>query len=254
MIWIEKLFVKADMDVDEERKQLFLALGLMLSVPILFIFACMDLMEGSRFEGIFGMGIVPVFIIHLIVMKTMNDIIYIARISTFLVLMLLSYELYIGGGNGYAFVWFYPIPLGVFFLFGKKEGSIWILSSFATLFIVLVLNLSRYSYDSSSIPRFLVSYAMVAIFSYGIEFYRYRYYKELLEEKELLEKATQEIKRLTGLLPICSSCKKIRDKKGYWNQIEDYVNEHCEVKLTHSICPECVNELYSDFDLDEGED
>ena len=254
MSLIKTLFVKTDMKVDEERKQLFLAIGLLLSIPILFVFACLDLMEGSRLEGIFVMGIVPVFIIHLIVMKSMNYISLISRISAFLILMLLSYELYSGGGNGYAFVWFYPIPLGVFFLFGKREGSIWILSSFVISLIVLVLNSSIHSYDSSSISRFLVSYALVAIFSYGIEASRYRYYTELMEEKERLEKATQEIKRLSGLLPICSSCKKIRDKTGHWYQIEDYINEHCEVKLTHSLCPECVREIYPHFATDEDGD
>ena len=254
MFLIEKLFVKADMEVDEERRQFFLAIGLLLSIPVLFIFACQDLMEGSRLEGIFVMGIVPVFIIHLIVLKTMNNVLFISRISTFLILILLSHELYIGGGNGYAFVWFYPIPIGVFFLFGKREGSIWILSSFVTSLFVLVLNLSNHSYDSSSISRFLVSYAMVAAFSYGIEASRYRYYTKLVEEKELLEKATEEIKRLSGLLPICSSCKKIRDNKGYWNQIEDYVDEHSEVTFTHGICPECARELYPDFYEEEDGD
>ncbi len=59
-----------------------------------------------------------------------------------------------------------------------------------------------------------------------------------------LEKALKEIKTLQGILPICSSCKKIRDDKGYWSQIEAYFRVHTDVGFTHSICPECAARLY----------
>jgi len=61
-----------------------------------------------------------------------------------------------------------------------------------------------------------------------------------------LQKAIFEVKTLSGLLPICSSCKKIRDDKGYWNQIENYISEHSEAGFTHSLCPDCEKRLYSD--------
>ncbi len=53
----------------------------------------------------------------------------------------------------------------------------------------------------------------------------------------------------SGLIPICSSCKKIRDDKGYWNQIESYIESHSEADFSHSICPECAKKLYPDFDI-----
>ncbi len=62
-----------------------------------------------------------------------------------------------------------------------------------------------------------------------------------------LQDALTKIKRLRGLLPICASCKKIRDDKGYWNQIESYIRDHSEADFTHGICPECVKKLYPDF-------
>lgn len=71
----------------------------------------------------------------------------------------------------------------------------------------------------------------------------------LKEEHEKLIKAMEEIKILSGLLPICSSCKKIRDDNGYWNQIEAYIQEHSEAKFSHSICRECVKVLYPDLDI-----
>ena len=62
-----------------------------------------------------------------------------------------------------------------------------------------------------------------------------------------LKKALEEIKTISGFLPICASCKKIRDDKGYWNQIEVYISEHSEAEFSHGICPECAQKLYPDF-------
>lgn len=62
--------------------------------------------------------------------------------------------------------------------------------------------------------------------------------------REELDKALSKIKLLRGLLPICASCKKIRDDNGYWNQIEDYLRFHSEVEFSHSLCPPCVKNLY----------
>ena len=61
-----------------------------------------------------------------------------------------------------------------------------------------------------------------------------------------LQETLQHIKKLQGILPICTKCKKIRDDKGYWNQIESYISEHSEADLSHSICSECAEELYGD--------
>jgi len=56
-----------------------------------------------------------------------------------------------------------------------------------------------------------------------------------------------QVKTLRGLLPICANCKKIRDDRGYWNQIESYVREHSEAEFSHGICPECAAKLYPEF-------
>ncbi len=68
----------------------------------------------------------------------------------------------------------------------------------------------------------------------------------IYEEKE---KALQEIKILSGFLPICASCKKIRDDQGYWNQIEAYISNHSEAKFSHGICPDCAKKLYPEFNI-----
>lgn len=62
-----------------------------------------------------------------------------------------------------------------------------------------------------------------------------------------LQEALTQVKTLSGLLPICASCKKIRDDRGYWTQVEVYVRDHSHAEFTHSICPECAKKLYPEI-------
>jgi PAS domain S-box-containing protein len=77
--------------------------------------------------------------------------------------------------------------------------------------------------------------------------------KKAEEEKERLilelRDALSKIKTLSGMLPICASCKKIRDDQGYWNQIESYIKEHSQAEFSHSICPECIKKLYPELKI-----
>ena len=71
----------------------------------------------------------------------------------------------------------------------------------------------------------------------------------LRQEKERAEAALAEVKTLSGLLPICSYCKKIRDDKGYWNQIETYIHEHSDAEFSHSICRDCADKYFPEMGL-----
>ncbi len=77
--------------------------------------------------------------------------------------------------------------------------------------------------------------------------------KQTEKEKERLirqlQKVLNEVKTLSGLIPICAQCKKIRDDKGYWNQIESYIHEHSDADFSHGICPDCAKKLYPDMNL-----
>ncbi|MCD4721025.1 MAG: hypothetical protein K8S13_14390, partial [Desulfobacula sp.] len=76
--------------------------------------------------------------------------------------------------------------------------------------------------------------------------------KQVEKEREQLIKklrqALENIKTLSGLIPICSSCKKIRDDKGFWKQIDVYIQKHSDAKFSHGICPECSEKLYGKED------
>jgi PAS domain S-box-containing protein len=76
----------------------------------------------------------------------------------------------------------------------------------------------------------------------------------LLEEKIKLENALAEVKKLSGMLPICSICKNIRDDKGYWNRIEAYIEDHSGVDFSHSLCPTCAKKHYPDLDIYSDKD
>jgi hypothetical protein len=73
--------------------------------------------------------------------------------------------------------------------------------------------------------------------------------EELRTRNIELENALGEVKTLSGFLPICCSCKNIRDDEGYWNDIEEYISDHSELQLTHGICPKCVEQLYPELKI-----
>lgn len=76
--------------------------------------------------------------------------------------------------------------------------------------------------------------------------------KKIEKEREILieqlQTALAEIKTLSGMLPICCSCKKIRDDKGYWNQLETYISDHSDALFSHGYCPECAEKFFEDID------
>lgn len=71
-----------------------------------------------------------------------------------------------------------------------------------------------------------------------------------LESERLISElraALEQVRVLKGLLPLCSSCKRVRDDKGYWTRIEKYISEHSDAEVSHAICPECARRLYPEL-------
>jgi len=74
--------------------------------------------------------------------------------------------------------------------------------------------------------------------------------RDIVERRRVegeLREALAQVKTLTGLLPICANCKKIRDDNGYWSSVEKYISSHSEAEFTHGICPECLEKLYPSY-------
>lgn len=82
---------------------------------------------------------------------------------------------------------------------------------------------------------------------------RRKQYENLQNEivfKKQLEEALRNVKTLEEIIPICASCKKMRNDEGYWKQVEVYITEHTGSQFSHSYCPECMNKLYPDIEID----
>jgi len=111
------------------------------------------------------------------------------------------------------------------------------------------------SYKFQLPPRFYQTAwftGLIAIAVAGLWFgaYRWRVYQLKANERELTQRvaeAVAHVKVLSGLLPICSGCKKIRDDKGYWNKLEVYMMSHADITFTHGLCPDCIQQLYPEL-------
>jgi hypothetical protein len=77
-----------------------------------------------------------------------------------------------------------------------------------------------------------------------------------LERERLIDElqdALSRVKLLSGLVPICANCKKIRDDSGYWHQLESYISDHSEAEFSHGLCPDCMKKLYPELVKDKLE-
>jgi hypothetical protein len=110
---------------------------------------------------------------------------------------------------------------------------------------------NKYYQDNSELRLVVMSLVVVnvvgIILSWRINLERRNRYSVLMDlwnTNKKLEKALSEIKTLQGIVPICAKCKKIRDDKGYWKQLEEYMGTHLDAEFSHGLCPDCMRELY----------
>lgn len=151
-------------------------------------------------------------------------------------------------GYDLGFFVFYFIPIS---LVAWKADRVWALVLAAVSAIVwgYVDFLSGHHY-SSTVYYFwnagirLISFVILAVFVDMVQVLLRRQQKLNAD----LSKTLADLKQLKGFLPICASCKKIRNDNGYWEQIEKYISSHSEAEFTHSICPECAKRLYGSIE------
>ncbi len=152
-----------------------------------------------------------------------------------------------GAGDQSTYVWSFTYPIITIFLKGNRLG---IIISLVFLLLVLTVFLIGHvtplisPYPLNLIIRFIGTYLVVTLFSAIIEKTREKVQATLQNSNSQLMESIEKIKTLSGLLPICTRCKKIRDDKGYWNQIESYIEQYSRAEFSHSVCPDCSDELY----------
>ena len=174
-------------------------------------------------------------------------------LSTILILVALNafalYLIHSGGVEGNGYLWLFPLPILELFAFGNRTGLI---SIIVLLIISLILlffpenALLVHAWSTSFKIRFLVAFSGLTVFSAVAEHSRKVVYQRLQDKNRELEDALQKVKVLRGLIPICSSCKKIRDDKGYWSEVEVYIRDHSDLDFSHGLCPDCLKKLYPD--------
>jgi hypothetical protein len=135
------------------------------------------------------------------------------------------------------------VPPGkyVFLVQARNNDDVWSRDG-----VALAIELKPYFYQTTWFYG-LCGIILIAVI---VLIYRGRVALLLQREKNLKERVNEslaQIKILGGLIPICANCKKIRDDKGYWNQLEKYLKEHSEAEFTHGICPECKEKLYGQY-------
>lgn len=88
---------------------------------------------------------------------------------------------------------------------------------------------------------------LVFVLAIAAAVFAYRRWRDVVRESARREEAESEAEALRGLLPICASCKRIKDSAGAWTVLETYLTRHSQAQFTHGICPECSKKLYPDF-------
>ena len=133
------------------------------------------------------------------------------------------------------------------FLLGGQKGVVASILFISLAIVIFILGhhmpyISEYS--KNLCIRYVSAYFIIVLFSFVMEQARAGVQEKLTKANMNLKKSLEEVKTLSGLLPICANCKKIRDDTGYWNQIEGYIQKHSEAIFSHGMCPNCMDELY----------
>ncbi len=135
-----------------------------------------------------------------------------------------------------------------------------IMSLSAAFYTVFITLLTRFALGTSKITLiglfvlFMLPVIVGAVTSIRLGILQRKQFALLCKTEKInleLQKSLIENKELSGLLPICASCKKIRNDDGYWEQIEGYIRDHSKADFSHGICPDCATKLYPDFYKDK---
>jgi len=171
-------------------------------------------------------------------------------VSVFTLLFLGFLDYVTGYELGFFVFYFVPIAIAAWKVGLTSSYLISILSSIVWFFGEI------HSFHPYSSVFFLFWNTVIRLFSFLIIAYSTSKIRFLLEKEretsQALRDAVSHIKTLSGLIPICASCKKIRDDKGYWQRVEEYIEAHTNAQFTHGLCQECVDKLLKEGGIDNS--
>ena len=243
---------------DEEiRRTHFLVFGF-IGIPLMIGFGLESTFVTKNYPlSLFIGPILLSLIISIFLQDSMKNPLPLFRINMFLLEVLFLFMLTTGGVEGSMIHWMYIYPLSNYFLMGKNEGMYWnfVFILLALFFMVNPLQFPFvYPYAPVTILRFLIAFLCVSLVTLWFEYYRQSYRDRLVKRSEELQKALAEVKTLRGYLPVCASCRKVREEDGSWINLEVYVEHHLDAEISHGLCNECAEKLYPSLmeEMEEG--
>ncbi|MBN1575546.1 MAG: DUF4118 domain-containing protein [Chitinispirillaceae bacterium] len=166
-----------------------------------------------------------------------------AAVLSSISILLLGYFDYVSGWEfGFFVFYFLPIIYTAWYCRLKSSVIISVLSAAVWFFADYSLQ-PHYSSQFFSLWNSMIRLCVFLLIVFSID----KIKKGVTAERKIsddLRTALTQIKTLRGLIPICASCKKIRNDQGYWEQIEKYITEHSEADFTHGLCETCARKLY----------
>ncbi len=218
--------------IDKTKHNVFIAINFIF-ISILTGYGIYNILFSNKFAGIIEVVITSILYLSLyLFVKRITFIITI--IMSMVTFYGMSLYLFISGGvGGTGIFWLFIIPIVYFFFLGLKWGVLLFFIQSISIIMIFILSLIRLveiPYDAKTVTLFLiVSLSELLI---------------LISHEIILSRYQSQVRTMSGLLPICSSCKKIRDDRGYWNRLEEYIESHSNASFSHGICEECEEKLY----------
>jgi hypothetical protein len=241
---LKRAFTPPGSDLDDAGRRVFVALCAVIGVPTLVGFMALDVWQRLYVDA--AMELAAALVLGVIVLDLRRAASPLAayRVMAAMLTGLFVY-LVATGSDSAALLWLFMFPPGVYFLLGTREGAAWnacLVVLAGTTAAIVSLTTGQYSVDV--VLRLFVSLALISILAHGLESLRARAHAILARRNSELAGALAEVRTLSGLLPICANCKKIRDDEGYWRGVEEYIAHRTRAQFTHSICPSCAEKLY----------
>jgi hypothetical protein len=225
----------------EVRRKLYVYLfACLVGISSMLAFGVVLVLKGAYTIAVTDFVVSALLILNYLFLRATKRLYLSCLIGAFALMGFLLVHLITGGIDSSGPIWFFIFPPLSLYLLGPRLGLILSLILIAPALVMLVMLLAGgevVGYSLTFFLRFLISYLIVTFTCFLMESQR--------------AAARKELKLLSGMLPICARCKKIRDENGAWNQIESYVAQRSTAKFTHSICPECRSLLYPDLKIDE---
>jgi hypothetical protein len=243
-------------DIHNKRKRHFFIYCVWFAIATMILMSILDLKEGDTREFVANLTITIVLVGGLLAIKLTKVEMAVYRVMGFLISLNYFYNVSIGAGDETVIYWIFILPPVFFFFLGKLEGTVWALGFTFFLGIIMLMPdlVGAYPYSNVILSRFFITFSLVTILCYGLEASRNAFggllddqNRILLHEKERLEQAIHEIDTLSGLIPICAHCKKVRNDEGFWEQVETFVRDRSAADFSHSVCPDCAEQLYSQY-------